>query len=206
VFEPVGTNASLSMRARLIAASNKRLEREVDAGTFRSDLFFRLNVITFEMPPLRERPEAFASMVGQFVREMAERAGRPIRGVTPEAMAALRAHRWPGNVRELRNVIERAVALRQEGPIELEDLPGSVRGDATVETQALTDTGEMAALTDPVAPVSLAEAKANAEAQRIKAVLRKNNNNRARTAAELGISRETLYKKLHRYGLFGTDR
>jgi two-component system, NtrC family, response regulator AtoC len=206
MFEQVGSNTPVPMRARLITASNKCLEQEVAAGAFREDLFFRLNVVTFEMPPLRERPEAFTSMVGQFVKELAERAGRSIGGVAPDAMAALRAYRWPGNIRELRNAIERAVALREAGPIQLDDLPGTIRVGQPAATEALTDTVEMAPLAaQPKAVTSLAETKANAEAVVIKAALRKNNNNKARTAAELGISRETLYKKLHRYGLFDAD-
>jgi transcriptional regulator with PAS, ATPase and Fis domain len=191
VFEPVGSNKSQPMRARLIAAGNRPLDREVEAGKFRADLFFRLNVVTFHVPPLRERlPQAFAAMIEQFVAEFAGRAGRAIPGLTPEARAALEQFSWPGNVRELRNAIERAVALRPEGLIELDDLPDTVRA------------GVRLPVSQPPPDASLAEAKHSAEATRIADALRKNRNNRLKAAAELGISRMTLYKKLHRYGMF----
>src|SRR5262245_52456126 len=109
VFEPVGSNQPIPLQARVIAASNRQLEQEVDAGRFRSDLYFRLNVVTFNLPPLREQPKIMPSMINRFIRQFAELAQRDITGITPEAMAALRSYSWPGNVRELRNAIERAV-------------------------------------------------------------------------------------------------
>ena len=219
VFEPVGSNTSQPMEARLIATANRALPREVEAGRFRADLFFRLGVVTFELPPLRDRPQVLPDMIEQFARELGERAGRPITGVSPAALTALTAYPWPGNVRELRNVIERAVALMSGEEIEPEDLPEAVRAaaddkgglpgiDDTAESRALADTAEVPALRVTQTPPpsdprsTLAETTAEAEAARIVEALRKNNNNRLRTAAELGISRETLYKKLHRYGLF----
>jgi DNA-binding NtrC family response regulator len=219
VFEPVGSNTPQPMEARLIATANRSLRREVEAGRFRADLFFRLSVVTFELPPLRDRPDVLPVMIEQFARELGEQAGRPITGVSAAALAAMTAYPWPGNVRELRNVIERAVALMSGEEIEPEDLPEAVRAaeggrgglpviEDTAEFLALTDTAEAPALrvtqTPPPSDTrpTLAETTAEAEAARIAAALRKNNNNRCRTAAELGISRETLYKKLHRYGLF----
>jgi len=207
VFEPVGSNTSQPMQARLIATSNRPLSREVEAGRFRVDLFYRLSVVTFELPPLRDRPEALPALIGQFARELSERAGRQITGVAPAALSAMTTYRWPGNVRELRNVIERAVALMPGGEIGLDDLPEQIRGavrEEGTEAPALTDTAVIHARgASPCNPrPTLAEAAAEAEAERIIAVLRKNKNNRRRTASELGISRETLYKKLHRYGLF----
>jgi DNA-binding NtrC family response regulator len=194
VFEPVGSNRPLPVQARLIAASNRDLDQEAKAGRFRSDLYFRLNVVSFHLPPLRERPDILPAMVAQFVREFAGRAGRDIPGVTPEALAALQAYDWPGNIRELRNAIERAVALRLGGAIGLDDLPPAVGAGAGWESPAAV-----------VAPTdsTLARTKEAAEAARITEALLRNRNNRLRAAAELGISRMTLYKKLHRYGLTG---
>jgi DNA-binding NtrC family response regulator len=210
VFEPVGSNASQPMRARLIATANRPLGREAEAGRFRSDLFFRLSVVTFELAPLRDRREVLPVLVGQFVRELGTRAGRSVTGVTPTALAALTAYAWPGNVRELRNVIERAVVLLSGGEIGAADLPDAVRAaaDGTTEGLALADTAEVPALSASQAPPAdglrqtLAETASGAEAVRIIAALQNNNNNRGQAASELGISRETLYKKLHRYGLF----
>jgi two-component system response regulator AtoC len=166
-------------------------------------------VVTFELPPLRDRREVLPVLIRRFASELGDRAGRPITGVAPAALTALTAYPWPGNVRELRNVIERAVALLPGGEIGPADLPEAVRAAAPDETRerlALADTAEMPALPSDPAPGetrrTLADTAAGAEARHIAAALQKNNNNRSRTASELGISRETLYKKLHRYGLF----
>jgi DNA-binding NtrC family response regulator len=211
VFEPVGSNASQPMQARLIATANRPLDREVEAGRFRSDLYFRLCVVTLELPPLRDRQEVLPVLIGQFIREFSERATRRVTGVAPAAVDALTAYPWPGNVRELRNVIERAVALLPGGEIGLADLPDSVRGidpDDTMQLLAPEDRAEVRTPDpDPAPRVSegrqtLAETAAAAEARKIADALRRNDNNRRRTASELGISRETLYKKMHRYGLF----
>jgi len=168
---------------------------------FRADLFYRLNVITFELPALRERPAAaLDAMIKKFIEEFAGQAGRDIRGVTPEARRALHAYGWPGNVRELRNAIERAVALRPAGPIELTNLPDAVqRGVAAPEPAPARSAGENREPSEKGGR-TLAEAKDDAEACRIAEALRRNSNNRVKAAAELGISRMTLYKKLHRYG------
>ena len=209
VFEPVGSNDPQPMRARLIATANRPLGREVDAGRFRSDLFFRLSVVTFELPPLRDRREVLPALIGRFVSELGARAGRPITGVAPNALAALTAYPWPGNVRELRNVIERAVALLPGGEIGAADLPEGVRTaapGAAREVPVFAEAARSGPTPSDGAPRSLAETAAGAEATHIAAALRKNNNNRRRTASELGISRETLYKKLHRYGLFDSAR
>lgn len=202
VFEPVGSNDSIPMTARLITACNTTLTEAVRAGRFRSDLFFRINVVSFEMPPLREQAMVFPMLVRHFVEKLSSEVGRDITGVTPEAMAALTEYQWPGNVRELRNAIERAVALRLGGEIDFDDLPDAVRnGPQRALNSALTETAEMPALVE-ASRLTLAETKAEAETAMILSTLQRNRHNKARTATELGISRETLYKKLHRYGLF----
>ena len=192
-FEPVGSNKSQPVRARLVAASNRQLDREVEAGRFRADLYYRLNVVGFHLPPLRERRELIPALAGKFVHEFAAREDRPVRGLTPAALGALRQHGWPGNVRELRNVVERAVALCPGTEVDLEDLPEALR-------PGLPDAAP-AALPAPAEEGTLARAKGEAEAQRIAQALRKHKNNRLRAAAELGVSRMTLYQKLRRYGL-----
>jgi two-component system response regulator HydG len=244
VFEPVGSNKTLRLRARLIVASNRPLEREVAAGRFRSDLFYRFNVVAFEIPPLRDRVSLIPALARSLLAEFAARNGRPIEGIAPEAMQALLAHSWPGNVRELRNAIERAVALCQGEVIELDDLPEHFHGirPAVATTPAAPSyqlsAAPAAGLSAPVAgpwaadrlatpnvaaspflapragppdhrvspPVvrsTLAESKERAELSLITEALERNGQNRLRAAAELGISRMTLYKKLHKYGLMG---
>src|SRR5262249_26941859 len=121
VFEAVGSNTPLPVQARLIAASNRPLDREVAASRFRSALFYRLNVVFFNLPPLRERRDMVAQLVGEFIAEFTARSGREVDGITLEALRALQAHDWPGNIRELRNVIERAVALGPGPEIRPED-------------------------------------------------------------------------------------
>jgi DNA-binding NtrC family response regulator len=128
VFEAVGGNRSVPMRARLIAASNRNLAKEAAAGRFRADLFYRLDVISFRLPALREQPVAtLDALVDQFIGEFAARTGREIAGVTPEARLAIRGYDWPGNVRELRYAVQRAVALGTGESVELVDFPDPIR-------------------------------------------------------------------------------
>jgi two-component system response regulator HydG len=201
LFEPVGSNKSQQMEARLIVASNRQLDQEVEAGRFRADLYYRLNVVGFYLPPLRERRQLIPALVDKFIREFAARDDRPIQGITARALRALQEYDWPGNVREVRNVIERAVALCPRPAADLEDLPAALRPDQTADVAE----AEPIAVPFLVEAGTLVQTKEGAEAQRIARALEKHNNNRLRAAAELGISRMTLYKKLHRYGLmFGT--
>ena len=216
VFEPVGSNRPLPMKARLIAASNKDLAQQVSAGKFRADLYYRLNVVMFTLPPLRERqPILLPALIERFIREFAGKAGRDIVGVTPDAMRLLQTYEWPGNVRELRNAIERAVALQTAGLIAVADLPDPLRREGAPSEGRPTPTPQHStkATATPansrgknwLSAVSahgstLAQDKEAAEANRIADTLRRHNNNRLRAAAELGISRMTLYKRLHRYG------
>jgi two-component system response regulator HydG len=187
VFEPVGSNKTIPLQARLIVATNRSLEQEVAAGRFRSDLYYRLNVVAFYLPPLRERASVIRAMVSQFISEFATRNGAQVYGIAPTALQALEGYHWPGNVRELRNVVERAVALCPGQEIQLEDLPETIRPLGVA----------------PAAEGTLSQTKEEAESARISEALEKHGNNRLRAAAELGISRMTLYKKLHKYGLLG---
>jgi DNA-binding NtrC family response regulator len=201
VFEPVGSNRTYAMKARLIVASNRDLDLDVANRRFRADLYYRLNVVSFALPPLRERRDIIAPLVERFRADFAAHNDRPIKGISDEAQTALQQYDWPGNIRELRNVVERAVALCAGPLIEIEDLPERLRGSATkaggaVAVTAQTDSGHSSTGT-------LADAKNEAEYQRIVAALQRHNNNRLRAAAELGISRMTLYKKLHYFGLVG---
>ena len=202
VFEPVGSNKTLKMQARMIAASNRPLDSEVAAGRFRADLFYRFNVVAFDMVPLRERKTVIPALARLFVAEFTAHGGRRIVGIDEDALRALMAYSWPGNIRELRNVIERAVAL----------CPGPIIGHADLpETLQHLDPANPPPQPAPVpldartpSPCSLAQHKDQAEYERIQQALQKYSNNRLRAAEELGISRMTLYKKLHKYGLMKT--
>jgi DNA-binding NtrC family response regulator len=217
VFEPVGGNKSLSMQARLITASSRDLEQEVAEGRFRSDLYYRLNVVGFYLVPLRERSQAeIATIARHFMTQFSQARGGQVRNIAPDALQALCDYHWPGNIRELRNVIERAIALCPDTVIQLDDLPQNVRearsaagagasllaGERPASGATVAAVGrEVAAPVGCSTPATLAQTKGEAEAARIVAALERNNNNRLRAAAELGISRMTLYKKLHQYGL-----
>jgi two-component system response regulator HydG len=201
VFEPVGSNRSLPVQARLIAASNRSLDQEAAVGRFRADLYYRLDVISFTLPPLRERREMIPHLARDFIAEVAARSGREVDGISAEALRALQAYDWPGNIRELRNAIERAIVLSLGREIQLEDLPGQFQRLPTVVTCHAASRPTACPTQDP-AP-TLARTKYDAERIRITDALRNQRNNRLRAAAELGISRVTLYKKLHKYGLLG---
>jgi DNA-binding NtrC family response regulator len=200
-FEPVGSNKSLPTHARLIVATNRSLEEEVAAGRFRSDLYYRLNVVGLHLPPLRDRCAVIPAIARKLVEQFAARNGRPIRGIADDAMQALEEYHWPGNIRELRNVIERAVALSPGPMIQLEDLPQTLYPAAVGMPSPVAVLSALAA--PAVAGRTLDEVKEGAELTRILEALRRHKNNRLRAAAELGISRMTLYKKLHKYGLMG---
>src|SRR5882757_3983979 len=122
-FEPVGAQESVQVDVRVVAATNKNLEEEIERGNFREDLFYRLNVIPFHVPPLRERKEDIPALAAWFLEEFARAYGRKPKELTPQALALLEAHHWPGNVRELRNLIERIVILNQQSRIDSRHIP-----------------------------------------------------------------------------------
>jgi two-component system response regulator HydG len=200
VFEPVGSDRSYPVQARLIAASNVPLEQEVAAGRFRADLYYRLNVVGFSLPPLREHPERVTPLVYKFLAEFSARNRPDIRGISGEALRCLERYRWPGNIRELQNAVERAVALSAGPKVQSGDLPDNIRRLNHVPV-ASAKSAERDTVTADVSSGSLNQAKEAVEIQRIIQALKKHSNNRLRVAAELGISRMGLYKKLHRYGL-----
>jgi transcriptional regulator with PAS, ATPase and Fis domain len=196
-FEPVGANKVQPLLARIIGASTMGLEEEAAAGRFRSDLFYRLNVVSFYLPPLRERRSAIAPLARKFLGEFAARNRSDLQGLTPEVIRALEDYSWPGNLRELRNVIERAAALGAGPDLQLVDLPDMIRyGVAGVPISPVAV---------PSSASTLAQLRADLEIQRISEALRKHGNNHVRAAEELGISRVGLYKKLRKYQ-FGTRR
>ena len=197
VFEPVGSNTSVPVQARLIAASNRALEREVEAGRFRADLFYRLNVIAFHLPPLRDCPRMIPELAIGFLNEFAARKGCRVNGIADDALRALQCYSWPGNIRELRNIMERAVALCPDLQIQLRDLPETIHSPGRRPGSVARVDGAA----DAAVASRLHDVRGQAEMAHILEALRKHGNNRLRAAAELGISRMTLYNKLRKYGL-----
>jgi two-component system response regulator HydG len=188
VVRPVGGNAEVAFDARLVAATNEDLETAIEAGRFREDLYFRLNVIHIPLPPLRVRGNDVLLLAQQFIDRYASRLGKRVGGLTSAAAEKLLAYAWPGNVRELQNCIERAVALTQYESLTVDDLPEKVR---SYESARL-----VVDLDHPGEFVPMAEI----ERRYVLRVLAAVSGNKAEAARILGLDRKTLYRKLERYG------
>jgi Nif-specific regulatory protein len=189
-FERVGGNKAIKVDVRVIAATNRDLEKAVGDGQFRRDLYFRLHVVDILIPPLRKRPEDVVELSEFFLKRFSAETGRRLHGFTPEAIAQLSAYRWPGNVRELKNVIERAVLLAQGRAIDVSDLTLSNLSTAS-------ESGVTVQPRNVYEPTTLADI----ERSHILATLNATGWNKSRTAAILGIERSTLDRKIRRYEL-----
>jgi two-component system, NtrC family, nitrogen regulation response regulator NtrX len=189
--EAVGSTDSVNVDCRIIAATNKDLEREIRNGGFREDLFFRLNVIPFHMPPLRERREDIPLLVDHFIEDFCAENGKRPKKTSARAMELLVAYQWPGNVRELKNVIERLVIMVTSDVIGVEDLPAAL----------LKEREEAPSSPNPPDYPSLASAREAYEKQFILEKLREHEGNVSKTAAALKIERSHLYRKMKAYGI-----
>jgi two-component system, NtrC family, response regulator AtoC len=180
----VGGGEPVEVDVRVVAATNRDLEEEVRTGRFREDLFFRINVVTVRLPPLRERRDDVRILAEHFLKKYAARERRELLGVAPDAMAALERYGWPGNVRELENAIERSLALSKDGVLLLSDLPPEIAGGARggVPANLIDDRPTLAEL----------------ERRYIELILRETGGNKKRSAEILGIDRRTLYRSLER--------
>ena len=199
-IEPVGGTASVSVDVRVIAATNKHLDEEIRKGSFREDLYFRLNVIPFQVPPLRERREDIPLLARHFSAELAAEYGRRPKELAPEAIALLMNPQWPGNVRELRNIIERLVIMTPGDRIEARHLPASLLGPAA----PLPEGSGLAAAGDEFA--SLTDAREDFEKRYIWRTYQECGGNMSRTAEALQVERSNLYRKMKGYGLIPSRR
>jgi len=182
-FEPVGSASHISVDVRIIAATNKNLDEEMEKGNFRQDLFYRLNVIPFHVPPLRERREDIPVLTDHFIQEFSSLYGRKPKEISAEAMEVLKQYNWPGNVRELRNLVERMVIMTQSTRLELRHLPSVVlKNNGLVE--------------DPSEARTLSEARIAFDRDYILKKLEENAGNISRTADALGIERSHLYRTM----------
>jgi DNA-binding NtrC family response regulator len=199
-FEPVGSTQTVEVNVRVVLASNQPLEQLVATGAFRQDLYYRINVVRIELPPLRDRLGDIPILAAHFLEHHARELGKQLTGFTPEAMDALRRYRYPGNVRELQNIVERAAVLSRRPTIGAEDLPAALVQDP--ERPSLTLTAGAADEADaPWVPTTLEAAMREPERRVILRALRANLWSRQRTADQLGINRTTLYKKMKAYGI-----
>ena len=180
---PVGSAKTHTVDVRIIAATNRQLDEAVKAGTFRQDLFHRLNVIRISIPPLREHKTDIPALVTHFLRQFNRRFGGDVKAVAPEAMSALFAYDFPGNVRELEHLLERAYVLGAQGEITLTDLPAlQPRLEASAQPREV-------------------QSLAQVQRELILRTLHRHGNNRKRAAQALGLSRRTIYRRLKEYGL-----
>jgi PAS domain S-box-containing protein len=186
-YEPLGSNSPRKTDVRIIAATNKDLSRLVNEGKFRDDLFYRLNVVKIELPPLSQRREDIPLLIDAFIQKFNAKMGKQITGLSDQAFRLLLKYDFPGNVRELENIIEHAFVLCDGNKIDVDCLPKEVIMKEEKK--------------DSTTPLEEPPPFKKAEAEIVKKILEKNKGNRIKTAHELGISRATLWRKIKRYGL-----
>ncbi len=194
-FERVGGVKLLRSDVRLVCATNKNLLSELKAGRFREDLYYRINVISIKVPPLRERPEDITPLTEAFIPHYSLLNGKKMTGISPEATAALKGYSWPGNVRELKNILERMVVLSNTEVLDLANVPEDIRAAA-----------HLSPITTPVAALasfgsSLPDKLSDVEKVHIRRIMLAVKGNKSLAAKRLGISRRTLYRKIEEYRL-----
>ena len=180
-YQPLGSTRTFHTDARILAATNADLQGRIEEGTFRSDLFFRINVVNLRIPPLKERPADIPLLADHFLKKFRRKTRKSIRRVAPEALAAMRRYSFPGNVRELENAVEHAFVMCHGDEIQLQHLPPSITREAE--------------------RVSGVTREKKSEREVIEETLRRHDGNRTEAARELGIHRSTLWRKLKSYGL-----
>ncbi|MDY0384454.1 MAG: sigma-54 interaction domain-containing protein [Geobacter sp.] len=184
-FEPLGGTSPVTSDARIIVATNRDLSAMVKAGSFREDLYYRINVVRVELPPLRRRKEDLPLLVDQFIHKFNQLHHATVQGIAPEALSLLMAHDWPGNVRELENIIERAFVLCPHGMLQLAHLPDEI----TLHNNRISTVA------------TLHDARSQLEAQTIRTALERNAYNRLAAARELGMHKTTLFRKIKQFGI-----
>jgi two-component system response regulator HydG len=182
---PLGMNRALRVDVRVIAATNRDIERQLREGRFREDLYYRLNVIQIQLPPLRGRPEDILPLADHFLARAAERSGKTVQGWRESTKKVLLAYHWPGNVRELENVVERAVALTEGDLIGPDDLPRAMQERKSQDRLATA--------------VAQGFTLDQLEREYIERILEVEGGNKTRAAQRLGLDRKTLYRKLEEY-------
>src|SRR5437762_3209834 len=188
-FTPVGGNTSVKVDVRLIASTNKNLGREMELGNFREDLYYRLNVLPFQVPPLRERKEDIEALIRYFLEDFAKKYGRKPPVVTRKAMEVLEGYPWPGNVRELRNMMERLVIMQPRNRIDVFDLPDEILRRTVL------------ASAEPEESPTLQDARERFEREFILKTLAEYRGNISRASQALGVERSNLYRKMKQLGI-----
>ncbi len=210
-FERVGDSKTIRVDCRIVAATNRDLQDEIDAGKFREDLYYRLNVVPIYLPSLRDRVEDIEALVGHFIERYAKANSRPVPKIPDAVIAALRTYSWPGNVRELQNYVERAIVLCQDGTVTLDLFPPPVRGLAPIRLNRIKS-GGLTNLCSELVTLGLMKAGEDTstaheqvislvEKELILQVLRTCQGVQTKAATKLGINRNTLHKKIEDYHL-----
>ena len=200
---PVGSNEASKVDVRLIAATNHDLMQSVADKNFRQDLYFRLNGVNINIPPLRDRRDDIPLLVAHFIKEFAAKHNKPINGLAPQVRRVMAGYPWPGNVRQLRNVIEGMVVLARGDRFEPEDVPDEIRSFAPKPIALLTSDHQVGSTAAPAdsADISAGMSLADVEKRLIRKTLHFTNGNREQAAKILGIGARTLYRKLKEYDL-----
>jgi DNA-binding NtrC family response regulator len=193
-FVPVGGSREVKTSARIIAATNRNLEKMIEEGQFREDLFYRLNVMPIFLAPLRERRDDIAELCKYFIRKFSRKQNRDISGIASDALEILRNYRWPGNIRELENVIERAFILENSNLISAESLPENIRMQAKATASVSTSNGY-------TGPLDFDAFKEKVERDFIVSALKANHGKINKTVAHANIPKNTLLRKIKKYGI-----
>jgi len=216
-FTPVGSNREIEMNVRIVAATNRNLEHMIKEGSFREDLFYRLNVLPIQLPPLRDRKNDIEALSKYFIERFNARYKKQIRGLNEEAVALMKAHRWPGNIRELENVMEHAFVLETAELITPESLPDKVRGIDSVTGEKPAAKISMSEGSVPMSGEQLLSFKLNVqkfdfqaskeefEKQFLISALRAFRGKINQTALHANIPKKTLLRKLEKYGITAKD-
>ena len=193
-FTPVGGNREVKTTTRIIAATNRNLEKMMADGTFREDLFYRLNVMPIFLPPLRDRSDDIEALAQHFIKKFSRQHGSSITGITPDALEMLTSYRWPGNIRELENVIERSFIVENSNQITMDSLPESLK-------LAPKETAEKTASVGYSGPLDFDAFKEEMEKEFIVSALKVNHGKINQTVAQANIPKNTLLRKIRKYGI-----
>jgi two-component system nitrogen regulation response regulator NtrX len=200
-FTRVGGHKEIEVDVRVIASTNRNLEKAIADGRFRQDLFYRLNVVPVSIPPLRERVQDIQPLLEYFVQEISEQSGIPPRGFTPQALAALQTYTWPGNIRQLRNVVEWAMIMKRaqgQGDFDVADLPPEITGQSNADTE-LRSNGNFIMM-------PLREAREVFERDYLQSQINRFGGNISKTAQFIGMERSALHRKLKSLQIINGER
>lgn len=198
-FTPVGSNREVKTNARIIAATNRNLEKMMETGEFREDLFYRLNVMPIFLPPLRERPDDIPVLAMSFLQKFSKEHNKIITSIDPECLELMKKYRWPGNIRELENIVERAFIVESSSTMTKSSLPDQIKGDNSVQPpEIIKSSAEKASSTEPL---NFEVFKEQAEKEFIINALKANKGKINQTVAQANIPKNTLLRKIRKYSI-----